>query len=177
MDKKTMSKLSYGLYIIGTRDGEKNVGCVVTTVSQATSDPVTVTLCVNKDNFTNTCIKKTGSFSVSILAQNFPINTLRIFGFSSSRDKDKFSNAQFDLTASGMPYLKEGVLGYMQCKVVESVENHTHTIFIAEVEEAEILSGGEDAEPPLTYAYYQDVYKGKSPKTASTYHEPEANNK
>ena len=176
MDKKTMSKLSYGLYIIGTKDRDRNVGCVVTTVSQATSDPVTVTLCVNKENYTNACIKKTGSFSVSILAQNFQINTLRIFGFSSSRDKDKFSNAPFALTASGLPYLKEGVLGYMQCKVIESVEDHTHTIFVAEVEEAEVLSGGEDV-PPLTYAYYQDVYKGKSPKTASTYHEPLANNK
>ena len=95
MDKTTLRKLSCGLYIIGTKDGEKNSGCVVNTVTQATSKPVTLTVCINKDNYTNVCIKKTKAFAISILSQSIKENTIALFGFSSSRDRDKFSEVPY----------------------------------------------------------------------------------
>ena len=165
MDKKTLFSISYGLYVIGTKDGERNAGCIVNTVSQSTAGPVTLTVCIHKDNFTNACVKKTGKFAVSILSEGVNESTIGVFGFSSSRDKDKFSGLSYGTTPSGMPYLKEGVTGYIQCKVINSVENFTHTIFVAEVEEAEVLS----SETPMTYSYYHKVIKGKAPKNASTY--------
>jgi flavin reductase (DIM6/NTAB) family NADH-FMN oxidoreductase RutF/rubredoxin len=165
MDIKALFNLSYGLYVIGAKDGEKNVGCVVNTVTQSTAAPVTLTVCINKDNYTNACIKKTKAFSVSILSEKTKESTFGTFGFKSSRDTDKFAEIPFALTPSGLPYINEGTTGYLQCKVIGSVENFTHTIFIAEVEEAENLF----AEPPMTYAYYHKVIRGKAPKNASTY--------
>ena len=165
MDITTLFKLSYGLYIIGAKDGDKNSGCVVNTVTQSTSKPVTLTVCINKDNYTNACIKKTRTFSVSILSERVKESIIGVFGFSSSRDRDKFSEAPYGLTPSGMPYIKEGVTGYIQCRVIDFVDNHTHTIFIAEAEEAENLSN----EPPMTYEYYHKIIKGKTPKNASSY--------
>jgi len=170
MDVKTLFNLSYGLYIIGSKDDERNVGCVVNTVTQSTSKPITLTVCINKDNYTNVCIKKTKKFAVSILSESTKESTFGVFGFSSSRDKDKFSEVPFGLTPGGMPYVKEGVTGYIQCKVINFVENHTHTIFIAEVIEAEnILNEQGSQEPPMTYAYYHKVIRGKTPKKASSY--------
>ena len=165
MDITTLFDLSYGLYIIGAKDNERNVGCVVNTVSQATSNPVTLTVCINKDNYTNACIKKTKEFAVSILSERVNENVLSVFGFASSKDKDKFADVPYGLTPSGMPYLKEGVTGYIQCRVIFFVDNFTHTIFIAEVLEAEHVL----KEPPMTYEYYHRVIKGKAPKNASTY--------
>jgi len=165
MDITTLFNLSYGLFVIGTKDGERNAGCVVNTVSQATSKPITLTVCINKDNYTNACIKKTKEFAVSILSERIAENIIGIFGFSSSRDKDKFSEVSYGLTASGMPYINEGCTGYIQCKVINFVDNYTHTIFIAEVQEAENLL----KEPPMTYAYYHKVIKGKTPKNAPGY--------
>jgi len=170
MDKNTFRNLSSGLYIIGTKDGEKNAGCVVNTVTQATSSPVTLTVCINKDNFTNVCLKKTKKFAISILSERVKENTLAVFGFCCSRERDKFSDQSFGLTPSGMPYIKEGVTGYIQCKVIDFVDNYTHTIFIAEAEEAEnILNEQGSIDPPMTYAYYHTVIKGKTPKNASSY--------
>ncbi|MCL2060041.1 MAG: hypothetical protein FWH01_13485, partial [Oscillospiraceae bacterium] len=63
------------------------------------------------------------------------------------------------------PYLTEGVTGYLQCKVASFVENHTHTIFIADVTDAANLS----KDPPMTYAYYHNVVRGKTAKNAPTY--------
>ena len=165
MDIKTLFNLSYGLYVIGAKEGERNVGCVVNTVTQATSSPVTLTVCINKENYTNSCIKKTKEFAVSILSEKTNENVFGVFGFSSSRDRDKFSEVSYSLTPSGLPYINEGVTGYIQCKVINFIDNHTHTIFIAEVQEAENLF----KEPPMTYAYYHNVIKGKTPKKASSY--------
>ena len=165
MDVTALFNLSYGLYIIGTRDGDKYSGCVVNTVTQSTAEPITLTVCINKENYTNACIKKTKEFAVSILSEHVRESIIGVFGFHSSRDTDKFSGLSYGLTPSGMPYLKEGVTGYIQCRVIDSVENHTHTIFIAEVKEAENIA----KEPPMTYAYYHKVIKGKTPKAASSY--------
>jgi flavin reductase (DIM6/NTAB) family NADH-FMN oxidoreductase RutF/rubredoxin len=174
MDIKTLFKLSSGLYIIGTKDDEKKsqtgfAGCVVNTVVQATSKPVTLTVCINKDNYTNSCIKKTNAFSVSILSEEIKESMIGLFGFSSSKEKDKFSEIPYGLTPSGMPYLKEGVTGFIQCKVISFIDNYTHTIFIAEAQEAENISN----ETPMTYEYYHRVIKGKAPKNAPTYVEEE----
>ena len=168
MDVKALFNLSYGLYIIGAKDGGRNVGCVVNTVTQATANPVTVTVCINKDNYTNSCIKKTKAFSVSILSENTKENTIAAFGFSSSREIEKFTNIPYALTPAGLPYVSKGVCGFLQCKVIDIVENFTHTIFIAEVKEAENLS----QELPMTYAYYHRVLKGKTPPKASSYSGP-----
>ena len=165
MDKTALFNLSYGLYIIGTKDGERDVGCVVNTVTQATSSPITLTVCINKDNFTNACIKQTKEFSVSILSEETKQNTIGVFGFSGSKDRDKFAEVPSGRTLAGMPYVNEGVTSYLQCKVIDFVDDFTHTIFVAEVVEAENLT----KEPPLTYAYYHRVLKGKTPPKASSY--------
>jgi len=165
MDKTALFNLSYGLYIIGAKDGAREVGCVVNTVVQSTSSPLTLTVCINKDNYTNECIKRTDEFTVSILSEETKQTTIGVFGFSSSRDKDKFAEVPSDLTQSGLPYVAEGVTSYLRCKVIDSVDNFTHTIFIAEVIEAENLS----KEPPMTYAYYHKALKGKTPPKASSY--------
>ena len=165
MDITALFNLSYGLYVIGSKDGERHVGCLVNTVTQSTVEPVTLTVCVNKDNYTNECIKATGSFSVSILSEQAKSNVFGVFGFASSRERDKFAEVPMALTPSGLPYLSEGVTGFLQCKVIGVVENFTHTIFIGEVEEAENVS----KETPMTYAYYHSVIRGKTPKNASTY--------
>jgi len=165
MDKTALFNLSYGLYIIGAKDGARDVGCVVNTVTQATSSPVTLTVCINKDNHTNACIKETKEFSVSILSEETKKTTIGIFGFSSSRDRDKFADVSSGHTLAGMPYVSEGVTSYLQCKVIEFIDDFTHTIFIAEVVEAENLS----EEPPMTYAYYHRELKGKTPPKASSY--------
>ena len=165
MDITALFKLSSGLYIIGTKDNERNIGCVVNTVVQTTAKPVTLSVCINKDNYTNTCIKKKGEFAVSILSENIKENIIGTFGFSNSLEKDKYSGLSYGLTPSGMPYLTEGVTAFLQCKVLDTIENFTHTIFIAEVQEAENISN----EKPMTYEYYHRVIKGKAPKNASTY--------
>jgi len=165
MDRKTLFQLSYGLYIVSTKNNDKFAGCVVNTITQLTSTPTTIMVCINKDNFTNHCINQTKEFAVSILSEKVKESIIGDFGFHSSKDKNKFADLSYTLTPSGIPYLTEGVCGFLQCKVINAIDNYTHTLFIAEVQNAEILS----KETPLTYSYYHNVIKGKTPPKASSF--------
>ena len=48
MDKKAMYKLSYGLFVLTAREGEKDNGCIINTAIQAASEPNQLSICVNK---------------------------------------------------------------------------------------------------------------------------------
>ena len=58
MNKKAMHKLSYGLYIVTTKDGEKANGCIVNTAIQAASTPNQLCICINKANYTHDMVLK-----------------------------------------------------------------------------------------------------------------------
>ena len=68
MDKKAMYKLSYGLFVLTAREGDKDNGCIVNTAIQAASAPNQLSVCVNKANYTHDMIKRTGEFTVSVIS-------------------------------------------------------------------------------------------------------------
>ena len=131
---------------------------------QITSDPATIAVSVNHDNYTNSCIDKTGKFAFSILSEKSDPAIIGTFGFHSCRDTDKFSNVDYEM-AAGLPVIKDSC-GYVVCRVIDTMETQTHTVFLGEVVEAE--SYGNDS-AAMTYAYYHKVIRGKAPKNAPTY--------
>jgi len=118
---------------------------------------------------THEYIRESGVFAVSILERDVPLKTVGLFGFKSGRDVEKFGEVRYKRCGLGSPVLLEHSLGYIEAKVVSELDVGTHTIFVGEVVEAEWFRAGE----PMTYAYYHEVKRGKSPKTAPTYIEEE----
>ena len=53
VDFRVFRDLSYGLYIVTSKDGEKINGQIVNTVIQVTSDPPRVAVIINKKNLTH----------------------------------------------------------------------------------------------------------------------------
>ena len=162
MDKNVLKNLSYGLYVIGAK-GDKNCGCIINTVFQITSNPTVIAVSINHNNYTNQIIKQSKKFSISILKETTNPEVIGIFGYHSSKDMDKF--AQFDYEEKDdIPILKDNC-GVLICEVQNEVETDTHTLFIAKVTDMSNYS----QENPMTYKYYQETLKGKSPKNAPTY--------
>lgn len=165
MNPDIFRSMSYGVYIVSTMDGNRPTGCVANSIMQITSSPATVALSMNHDNYTHSCIQKTGTFAFSILSEQSSPRLIGTFGFSSGRDTDKFSQADVDYEMiQGLPIVKDGC-GYVICRVTGQMETSTHTVFLAEVLDGDVFS---DA-PAMTYKYYHTVIKGKSPKNAPTY--------
>ena len=162
MDTKALFQLSYGLYVISTEFEGAAAGCTANTVVQITGDPVQIAVGLNKNNYTNEMIQKSGKLAVSILSKTADMDLIANFGFQSSRDADKFaSSGQPVVTDSQqVPYLAEHTTGVLSAKVVNTVDCGTHTLFICELADAQVLS----KEEPMTYAYYHsDVKKQKAP--------------
>ena len=163
MNNLAFTKLSYGVYIVTSwAEGGKPTGCTANSAMQVTSAPATIAVSINHDNFTNECIKSSGRFAINILGENSKPLTIGTFGFRSGRDFDKFSKQP--QIKDYLPIVDDAI-AYITCKVIDTMESETHTVFLGEVIGADVLN--EDT--PMTYAYYHNVIKGKSPKTAPTY--------
>lgn len=172
MKKEVLRKLSYGMYVISSKDeNDKDVGCVVNTVVQITSKDPTIIVSINHDNYTNEVISKTNKFLISVLPTDIDKEIIGKFGYFSSRDTDKFSSIEYE-ELDGIKYIKDSI-GVMSCRVVNVMETATHTVFLASVNDEIMLNDKET----MTYKYYHDVLKGKSPKNAPTYVEEEKSTK
>ncbi len=156
LDGKAMFKLSYGLFVLTARDGAKDNGCIINTAAQLTSSPMRISITVNKANYTHDMIQKTGVFNVSILSESTPFSVFQQYGFQSGRTADKLSGKE-PRTENGVAYLAEHANAVISGKVISTVDCGTHTLFIADVTEAHVLS----KEASATYAYYFEHIKPK----------------
>ena len=166
MNTKALHMISYGLYVIGSRKGDRINGQICNTVVQVSSEPPIISVCINKENLTHEYIEDSGVFSASILAQDTPLNLIGRFGFKSGRDIDKFDGINYKLGETQAPIVLDNTLACLEAKVINSVDVGTHTIFIGDLVDAEVIEEGE----PMTYAYYHLVKRGTSPKTGASFH-------
>ena len=165
MNLKALYKLGYGLYVVCSRKGKKLNGQIANTVFQITSEPPTIAVSINKDNLTHEFIKESKVLTVSVISQDTPLSFIGHFGFKSGRDIDKLEGISYKIGETQAPVVIENALAYLEAKVIQEVDVGTHTIFIGELVEAEVLKEGE----PMTYAYYHQVKRGTTPKTAPSY--------
>lgn len=159
VDPKTMQKFSYGLFVLSAQADGKDNGCIINTAAQLTSSPNRINIAVNKANHTHDMIMATGMFNISFLSEKTSFDTFKRFGFQSGRDTDKFAGFESSVarSANGLLYVTEGTNAFMSAKVVDSYDYGSHTLFVAEVTEAQILN----TDPSVTYAYYFDHIKPK----------------
>ena len=162
MDKKALYALTYGLFVLTAKEGEKDNGCIVNTVQMLTSDPTRVVVFVNKSNYTEGMISRTGLFNVSILQKDTPFALFKHFGFQSGKDTDKFAGRVYPRSENGLYYIYENANAYLSCKVVGEHDYGTHTLFVGEVLEGKVLS----SQKSLSYEQYLTEVKPQ-PQTAA----------
>ena len=165
MNEKAMRNLTYGLFVLTAEEDGKSNGCIVNTVSQVTSNPNKISVTVNKANYTHDMIKRTGRFTASVISQDADFELFKRFGFQSGRDVDKFADfADYERGVDGMCHITKGTNAYMTAKVTDMVDAGTHTIFIGEVTDMEVIG----KYPSVTYAYYHSNIKPKPKEVGKT---------
>ena len=155
MNNKAMYNLSYGLFVLTARENEKDNGCIVNTVSQVTTSPNRILVAVNKNNYTHDMILRTGEFNVSILTEHTAFDTFKHWGFQSGSDVDKAVGITFKRAENQIIYLTEETNAYISAKVISATDLGTHTLFLADVTDADTLS----SDPSVTYTNYQNHIK------------------
>lgn len=158
INPSALFKIGYGLYVVTARDGEKDNGQIVNTVTQVSDKPNRIAVNINKVNYTCEMINKTGRLNVCVLSEEAPFKVFEHFGFQSGRDVDKFADFKYvERASNGVLFLDKYANAYISGKVVDKVDLGTHTMFICEVTECVVLSDRET----MTYTYYQKEVKPK----------------
>ncbi|MEN8225457.1 MAG: flavin reductase [Bacteroidota bacterium] len=166
MNIQSLFKVTYGLYIVSSKDGDKLNGHISNTVFQVSAEPPRFAVATNKGNLTTDYMQKSKVFSISILQQDCDLEFLSPWGFHSGREINKFENTNYITGKSGAPIVLDKTIAYIDCKVDTVIDTGSHILFIGQVLDAQTLK---DGVAPLTYTYYRDVIKGVSPKNAPTH--------
>lgn len=165
IDTTSAFKFSYGLFVLTARQGDKDNGCIINTAMQVTANPYQISIAVNKQNYTHDMIKETGEFNISVLSQDVPFDVFKHYGFKSGRDENKIFGSALPRSENSIVYLNTYSNAFMSAKVVDEIDCGTHTVFIAEVTQAETLSDT----PSVTYQYYFDNIKPKKQESKKGY--------
>jgi len=165
MNPKALQKLGYGLYEVCSKKEDKFNGQIANTLFQVCSEPPVIAVAINRQNLTHEFITKSKVFTGSILSQETPLPFIGNFGFKSGRQFDKFKGVQYKLGETSVPIVLDHTLAYLEAKVLNQIEVGTHTVFLGEIVGGDIVKDGD----PMTYAYYHQVKRGTTPKSAPSY--------
>ena len=169
MNTNAMFKIGYGPYVLTAKENGFDNGCIINTVSQVTSNPNRITVAVNKANKTHDMILASGEFNVSILSTSATFDIFKAFGFRSGKDVDKFADFKsVERSGNGLYYITDATNAFISAKVINATDLGTHTLFLADVNDCEVLSEATS----VTYDYYHKYIKPKPEvkKTAKVYY-------
>ena len=156
MDNSSLYKLPYGLFLLTARESGKDNGCLINTAMQVASNPTRISFAVQKTNLTHDMVLRSGICNISSISTTADFELFRQFGMQSGRDGDKFAEfAGVNRSENGVLYLTEHSNMYISAKVTEHFDLGSHTLFVAELTDAVVLS----EEESCSYAYYQDNIK------------------
>ena len=156
-DLNALFNIGYGLYVVTCKDGQKDNGLIVNTVTQVTNTPNRVAVTINKENYSHHIIKQTGMMNVNCLSTDAPFSVFETFGFQSGRTADKFAGMEVLRSDNGLVFLPRYINSFLSLKVEQYVDLDTHGMFICSVSEARVISDVDT----MTYTYYQDHVKPK----------------
>ena len=165
MEKKAMRNISYGLFVVTACVEGIDNGCITNTLAQVTSSPDRVSLTVSKSNLTHDMIMATGKFTASVIGVDADFELFKRFGFQTGRSVNKFADFEDCKRAdNGTLIITKGTNSYISCIVWHTIDLGSHTMFIADVTDTDVLNDT----PSATYAYYHSNIKPKPEAVGTT---------
>ncbi|MBO5907921.1 MAG: flavin reductase [Clostridia bacterium] len=157
MNTNALFNIGYGLYVITSNDGVRDNGMICNTVCQLTSNPIQLSVTLNKGSYTHDTVKNTGKMNVCCLSTEAPFKVFEAFGFKSGRDTDKFADCTPPRSENGLVFLPKYINAYLSLKVENYIDLGSHGMFICTLSDAEVLNNNES----MSYSYYQGNVKPK----------------
>ena len=141
MNGEALFKLTYGVYVLSARENGKDNACIINTAVQVANNPTRISIAAIKGNLTHDMILSTGVFNLSAISEDAPFELFKHFGMQSGRDVNKFETfTDVERSENGLYYLNKYVNAFLSLKVLESYDLGSHTLFIAELVDGEVLS-------------------------------------
>jgi flavin reductase (DIM6/NTAB) family NADH-FMN oxidoreductase RutF len=170
MNVEAFFKITYGLFVVSTKSDNKLYGYISNTVFQVTAEPARFAITCSKNNYTSGMIRQSGVFAFSVLQKETRPDIIGTFGYRTGKEINKFARFNFMTGKTGSPILTDDTVAWFECEVEQTIDAGSHFLFIGKVIDGDVIDAGSE---PLTYTYYREVKKGKAPKNAPTYIDPE----
>lgn len=165
MNQKALHNISYGLYVITTNADGKDNGCISNTITQLSSDPLTIGVAINKANLTCEMISKSKKFTASIISEDADFELFKHFGFQSGRDVDKFADYSYAARGlNGAMVITKGTNAFISADVIQEIDLGSHILFVGTPTDYEVINDT----PSATYAYYFENIKPKPESVGKT---------
>ncbi len=133
--KTALRMIPYGLYVMTAEDKDGRISAAtVNWVTQASFKPPLVAVGVKADSQIHDIIKTAGNFALNVLG-NGQQGTAYSFFKPAERDGQKISGEPFRAGSTGAPVL-ENTPAFVECRLVTTVEEGDHSIFVGEVVDA-----------------------------------------
>jgi flavin reductase (DIM6/NTAB) family NADH-FMN oxidoreductase RutF len=146
--KQAMRHLAGGVTIIATEHVGCRTGMATTAVCSVSADPPTILICINARSSVHEPIRKSGRFSVNLLASGHNDVARRFSGETGVRGEERFATGAWALLVTGAPVLESALAG-LGCRVTEVVRMATHSVFFGAV----VGVASRAAAKPLIYAH------------------------
>ena len=131
--KQALRMFSYGVYVLTSKFEDNYCAATVTWVSQASFEPLLISVCIRGDSAPYKVVKERGEFLLHIVGEN-QRNIAASFFKQTTLKNGLINNQEYHLQ-DNLPLLKE-VPAYLKCRVLNIIENGDHPLFLSEVKNA-----------------------------------------
>lgn len=150
---KAMCHMTYGIYVLTVRHEKDINGMIASWVSQISFEPPLVSVAIHPNRYSHELVKKSGSFVLHVIDK---AQKKFLANFKGPDPAAKFSGLAWQDGVTGCPVLSDCV-GFIECRVVETLSPGNHTLFIGEV----VNAGFNGEQTPLSTLDYDGCYMGK----------------
>ena len=152
--KKALRMVSYGLYVVTSRAGERIAAGMVTWLSQCSFAPPLVMAGIRRDSELYKAIKASHAFAVHVVGKSQKKLATTFFK-TPEVNGHTLSGYRFEPGKTGSPVLADAA-AWFECRVIDETKHGDHTVFIAEV----VAAGVRHEEEPLTVRAAGFAYGG-----------------
>jgi len=131
--REAMARLGAAVNIITTVDGTGRRGLTASAVCSVTDNPPTLLLCINRDSDMNEAFKASGILCVNTLGAAQEHLSPVFASMTGATQSERFAQAEWTTLATGAPVLQGAIVSF-DCRITQSTEVGTHTVFFCEVE-------------------------------------------
>ena len=131
--RDAMSRLAAAVNVITTTGPGGTRGFTASAVCSVTDSPPTLLVCLNRNSDSNQALKDNGILCVNTLAAGHGALSPVFAGMTGQEGEERFTVGQWTTLVTGAAAL-EGALASFDCRVVQTAEVGTHTVFFCEVE-------------------------------------------
>ncbi len=154
LDLESLDKLNCGMYIVSSKKDDRFDGCIANAIFQVIPESIMVAASIDKQSLTHDYVENSRVFAVSILSQETTLPFIDKFQSKPGGNTNKFADINYRIGQTGSPIILDNTVAFLEVKVTKAVDVATHTLFIGEIVDCQMI---DETKTAMAHSYYLDL--------------------